>query len=145
MIAAAGLLACLLSAGTAQAASAHVNLVFGHPDRLTVSVYRQASPSTLKLARVAQGTTTDVQTVTQVEHLLNLAAPPGGRHSCPALPGTVRVFRFGYANGDTWTVHEDGCLGFTSHGLRGTGVGDPPVYTNLNPLADRIAGFSSSG
>lgn len=118
------------------AASASRVLVLGHPTRLTVSLYLPNPQGTLELRK--HGTTNNPRVVEPVVRLLNHLAPiPSGIVNCPALPSRT-VLRFGYKNGDLWTVYEDGCYHFHAHGVSGSVLGEPRVYAALSRLIGKI-------
>lgn len=114
--------------------------VLGHPSRLTVTAYRwSAKKKLLESAVIKRGTTRDVKTVARVASLINQIDPlTPSVHSCPGLM-TRNVLQFGYSNGDTWTVYDNGCYVFSTHGVRG-GVSDGAIYM----LIDHISGVVTS-
>jgi hypothetical protein len=115
-------------------------LVLGHPSRLTVTAYRWSATRNLSESTVLKrGTTRNEKTVARVVSLLNHLDPVTPTvHSCPGQM-TRSVLQFGYSNGDTWTVYDNGCYVFSTHGVRG-GASDGSIYL----LIDHIAGVVSS-
>jgi hypothetical protein len=114
--------------------------VLGHPSRLTVTAYRWSATRNLSESAVLKrGTTRNARTVARVVSLLNHLDPvTPSVHSCPGQM-TRNVLQFGYSNGDTWTVYDNGCYVFSTHGARG-GASDGSIYL----LIDHIAGVVSS-
>jgi hypothetical protein len=88
-----------------------------------------------------RGSTHNAVLVARIVKVLNQVNPitPGSVHSCPGRPDR-NALQFGYTNGDRWTVYDDGCWDFFTHGERGTALGDPPVYTVIYRLIDLVAG-----
>jgi hypothetical protein len=114
----------------------HVTLVLGRPTRLDVSLYNFYT-------EIGHGSTEDRVMVGKIVNVINQAdVPSPGAVACPALPGRHATLRFHYRDGDTWTVTFDGCWGLSTHGERGTALGDPPVYGTLPGLLDQVAGVT---
>jgi hypothetical protein len=114
--------------------------VLGYPSRLTATAYRWPAKRNLSESAVLKrGTTRDEKTVARVVSLLNRMDPvTPSVHSCPGQM-TRNVLQFGYSNGDTWTVYDNGCYLFSTHGVRGVGS-DSALYQ----LIDHLAGVASS-
>jgi hypothetical protein len=136
-----------VSAETPTSSTNHVTLVFGHPTRLSVSLYqwsRTTNPNGYVL--LGKGTTSNRATIAHIVGVLNQVNVPSGMpHSCPALPGSRSVLQFGYSNGDLWTVYEGGCWDFSTHGVIGTAIGDPAVFGTLPQLLKQVAGVKDRG
>lgn len=118
-----------VSAGTRTSSIDTVTLVFGHPTRLSVSLYqwsRTTNPNAYIL--FGKGTTSIRATIAHIAGVLDpVNAPSNTPHSCPSLADGRTILQFGYSNGDVWTVCEGGCWDFSTRGVTGTAMGDPPA------------------
>lgn len=117
-------------------------MVSGHPTGLTVTVYRwsgRAHPPGPVFFR--RGTTRDRALIeTVVSDLHHVGRVPSGPIPSRPAHADQRVLTFSYANGDRWSVEDDGCYFFT-HGQEGRGFDPPDLVFTYDALINRIAGI----